>query len=258
MDVTEQKQAQVECEEMEKQLQAKLKLASVGTLARGMAHEIDNPIMGALSYAQLIKDQAEGNVTLAGFADEVTAEIQRVAMMTHSLLRFTEQQVSEPFASALPIDLVAAVLSTAERAARERGIVWSCEVPANLPPVFCCKNRIGYALTALFTNALEAFEEGTTDAGNSRTILLTAQRIEKKGRTWLRLTLRNNGPIIPEVICSRLFDPFYTTKDRTQHSGLGLWISQSIVQGNNGEISFESEEGLGTLFHVDLPVSYQT
>ncbi|MEI6148782.1 MAG: PAS domain-containing sensor histidine kinase [bacterium] len=252
------KQAEAENAKLQAQLAQARKMESEGTLARGMAHEINNPIMGIANYAQLIKDRAEGNVTLAGFADEIIAEIQRVAKMTHSLLRFTEQQAAEPFASAMPIDIVAPVLSTAERAARERGIVLSCEVPANLPPVFCCRSRISYALTALFTNALEAFEDGTTVAGNSRTILLSAQRIEKKGRTWLRLTLRNNGPIIPEVIYSRLFDPFYTTKDRTQHSGLGLWISQSIVQVNNGEISFESEEGLGTLFHVDLPVPSQT
>ena len=77
---------------------------------------------------------------------------------------------------------------------------------------------------------------------------------EKEGRRWLRTTVEDHGVGIPVEIRERIFDPFYTTKDRATGTGLGLSISLGIVQDHHGELSFESEEGQPTRFHLDLPI----
>ncbi len=250
-DITERRQA-------EDQLQRQQTLASIGTLARGMAHEINNPIMGVANYAQLIKDRAAGNATLVGFADEIIAEGKRVATMTHSLLSFTQEKEEQQFAPASPNDLVVSVLPPASAAARGLGIDLSCDLPADLPRVSCSQRQIGQVVAALLANALEAWEGGTLDAGHpvggGKIVRLTAERFDRAGQPCVRLTVEDNGPGIPADIRERVFDPFFTTKDRTQHSGLGLWISRSIVNNHGGEIRAESEVGKGTRVHVDLPV----
>ena len=178
-----------------------------------------------------------------------------MATMTHSLLSFTEQaQHRQSVAPASPADLVAAVLPPATEAARQRGIDLSCHIPADLPTASCHRDRIGQAVMALLTNAMEALGEDRPEGHRAKTIRLIARRLDKEGRAWLRLTVEDNGPGIPEKIRERVFDPFFTTKDRTRHSGLGLWISRSIVQEHGGETSLEREDGQWTRFHLDLPV----
>jgi PAS domain S-box-containing protein len=250
-DITEPKMAEV-------RLRQQQNLASIGTLARGMAHEVNNPIMGIANYAQLIKDRAADNAGLAGFADEIIAESQRVAWMTHSLLNFTQYDSTQAMASAALADIVASVLPPVTEAVWQRGIDLSCDIPADLPPVACHMDRIGEAVRGLLTNAVEALDEGTLDATHVgeevKTIRVGARRIERAGRGWLRLSVEDNGPGIPQAIRDRVFDPFFTTKDRTRHAGLNLWIARSIVQEQGGALTFETEVGKFTRMHMDLPV----
>ncbi len=262
--------------EMAAQLHQQQKLASVGTLARGMAHEINNPIMGIMNYAQLVKDAARGQPPLAEFAEEIIAEGHRIARMTHSLLSFTQQQDAPPLAPAAMRDVAASVLPLVAKTARDGGIDLSSDIPAGLPPIACRRAQIGYVMMALLRNALEAqgahaagdaatrpradgapsdhTDAGPTGGGASRAIRLSARRFDGPGQSRVRLTVDDNGAGIPAGIRSRVFDPFFTTKDRTRHSGLGLWISRSIVQEHGGELSIESEAGLWTRVHVDLPI----
>jgi PAS domain S-box-containing protein len=327
---------------IEAQLRQQQKLASVGTLARGMAHEINNPIMGITNYAQLIKDRAAGNAALAEFADEILVEGKRVATMTHSLLGLAEEQEAKPFTPVALSDILAAVLPAAEETARQRGIDLSCDIPADLPRISCRPRQIGQVVAALLANALEALEGERLDAGRStlergegmfdagrlagkeKKIILNAEvgsrnaegqweggagsgkrgsgaatRIAERGarssengtlnddlessatpssefrvptsggsglttsaQSAIRITVADNGPGISEKLQAHAFDPFFTTRDRTRHAGLGLWISRSIAQEHGGGMSMESpstplragEGGQWTRFHVDLPV----
>jgi signal transduction histidine kinase len=120
-------------------------------------------------------------------------------------------------------------------------------------------------MTALLANAMESWGEGERDEGRgSKEIRIRAQEIGERSspntepRTlnpehFFRIIVEDNGPGIKAEIRERVFDPCFTTKDRTQHSGLGLWIGRSIVQEHGGELTIETEEGKGTRVYVDLP-----
>jgi signal transduction histidine kinase len=229
---------------------------------------------------------------LAGFADEILAESQRVATMTHGLLSFTHQQEVQPVAPATAADLVGSVLPQSMKAAQDLGIELTCNIPADLPAVSCRRSQIGQVLVALLTNAMEAWgEDRALDAGRpmlapalpeamqgkrlagGKKIVVSARDVVNSEPSAvitdhsiscrrLRLTVEDNGPGILAEIRERVFNPFFTTKDRTRHSGLGLWIGRSIIQEHGGELNLESpstahgpgEEGQWTRFHIDLPV----
>ncbi len=274
LDITDSKRTEEARELALEQLHDAQKLAAIGTLARGMAHEINNPIMGIMNYAQLIKDRAGANACLVEFADEIIAESQRVATMTHSLLGFTQQQDAQPFVPVTLTEIVAAALPAVAGAAQALGISLTCAIPVDLPPVSCIRSRMDQVISALLRNAVEACEVMTSGAGRlgseDMRIRISAERIDagalKLGRTeegsgtagpslHVRLTVEDNGHGLPAGVLERVCDPFFTTKDRTRHSGLGLWISRSMVQEHGGVMTIESEAGQGTKVHVDLPVA---
>jgi PAS domain S-box-containing protein len=261
-DVTERNQ-------MEAQLRQQQKLASIGTLARGMAHEVNNPLAGIMNYAQLIKDQGAANAPLATFADEIIAECRRVATITHGLLNFTDQQVAAPSAPIPTAELLGSILLAAGETARQRGIALSADIPAALPTLTYRRSQLGLAVTALLANAMEAWGEEpqhTGCVGGDRRIVISAREVttrdqscvnrgEASDRRWLRLTIEDSGPGIPMEIRDRVFDPFFTTKDRTRHSGLGLWVSRLIIEEKGGKLSVDGEAAAGTRVRVDLPAT---
>jgi len=268
-DITERKR-------MEATLREQQKLAATGTLARGMAHEINNPLMGIMNYAELITDAAADNAPLVEYATEILVEGRRVAKMTQSLLGFTQQRVSAVCATTTLGALVATVLPPAEETAQAKGLALSCDSAADLPPVTCRPGQLEQVITALLANAMEAWRENGQATEGEKRILISALALATSDQSSvisdqlsvenaritdrasdcrrLRLTVEDNGPGIPATIREQVFDPFFTTKDRTQHAGLGLWISRTIVQEHGGALTFDSEVGRGTRFHLDLPV----
>ena len=252
-DITERKRLEQEHMAMEAQLRQRQKLESIGTLASGVAHEINNPIMGIMNYAQLIADKAAPESPAREYAREIIRETERVAEIVKNLLQFArhEKQTHSP---ARMTDIVEHTLSLLRAAFRRDHIALTVDLPPELPPIKCRSQQIQQVLMNLLTNARDTLNEKYPGPHPDKVLGITCRTFEKEGRRWMRLTVEDHGMGIPEAIGARILDPFFTTKPRDIGTGLGLSISHGIVQDHHGVLSFETEPGRGTQFHVDLPV----
>jgi len=252
-DVTERKRAEAERLFVEEQLRQGQKLESIGTLASGVAHEVNNPLMAMINYAELLKDEPEGD-EIAQYADGIIKEGNRVATIVRNLLSFSRQD-TEAHSPADIKDIIDASLSLTGAVLRKDQITVELYVPDDLPKVKCRSQQIQQVVINLLTNAHDALNERYPDFDEDKILSITVLPLEKDGATWVRTTVEDRGPGIPEHLLGRIFDPFFTTKPRDIGTGLGLSVSYGIVTEHHGELTVESEEGSYTRFHVDLLVN---
>jgi signal transduction histidine kinase len=249
----ERKIAESDRESLRDQLLQSQKLESLGVLAGGVAHEINNPINGVMNYAQLIKDKIEQrDPVLSEYAGEIIRETDRVAGIVRNLLAFARQGKQE-HSPARPCDIAEGTIVLVRTILRHDRIVLTVDVPEDLPEVQCRSQQIQQVLMNLITNARDALNEKYPEHDENKKIAVTALAFEKDGETWVRITVEDTGPGIPPEARRRIFDPFFTTKPRRQGTGLGLSISHGIVKDHRGELRVESEVGAWTRFHVELP-----
>ncbi len=253
VDVTARRQADEALRAGEERSRQQQKLESIGTLASGVAHEINNPINGVMNYAQLILDDAQPGTPTAEYAGEILEETGRVADIVRHLLQFARQERrgKEPVRMQ---DLVASTLALIRTVMRHDHIELEVEVPPDLPVLRCRSQQIKQVLMNLLTNARDALNEKRATAGEAKRIVIRGSLLSRPDRRWVRLTVEDNGTGIPAGIRERIFDPFFTTKPRERGTGLGLAISHGLVLEHRGQLHFETEPGAGTRFHMDLPV----
>jgi PAS domain S-box-containing protein len=252
-DITDRKRLEADRLRLEAQLRQQQKLEAIGTLASGVAHEINNPLTGILNYAQLIADTAAPDNPAAGHAREIIAETERVATIVRNLLQFARQE-RQTHSPARLQDIVEQTLSLLRAVFRRDQITLTVDVPADLPVLKCRSQQLQQVLMNLLTNARDALNEKYPGYHVDKMIQVSVRRFEQDGRSWLRVTVADQGPGIPPEIQARIFDPFFTTKPRDKGTGLGLSISHGIVQDHHGRLRFETVLGTGTQFHLDLPV----
>jgi PAS domain S-box-containing protein len=230
------------------------KLESIGTLAAGVAHEVNNPINGIMNYAQIIQDRLAGrDAQAAEFAGEIIREGERIAGIVRDLLQFSRQD-GQARSPARVEDIVEKTVSLVRAVLRQDQISLKIDLAEGLPPVRCRSQQIQQVLMNLLTNARDALNEKFRVYDENKRIHITARLLEKKGLKWIRLTVEDQGVGIPADSIGRIFDPFFTTKPRDQGTGLGLSISHGIVRDHGGEIEVESEPGRFTRIHIDLPL----
>ena len=249
----DQKRAGEERQRLQAQLIQSQKLEAIGTLAGGVAHEINNPIMGIMNYAQLILDKLGPASPVAGFVTEIGLETERVATIVKNLLAFSRHD-EKSHSPARLCDIANGTLSLMQTVMRHDRIALEVDVPEDLPPVKCRSQQIQQVIMNLLTNARDALNAKYPQHAADKKILLTVRQMEKAGRRWIRTTVEDHGPGIPEELREHIFEPFFTTKPRDKGTGLGLSINHGIVKAHHGELSVESELGEWTRFHVDLPV----
>jgi len=252
-DVSDRVREEERRKHLEAQVRHQQKLESIGTLASGVAHEINNPINGILNFAQLIDDRLEANSPLRSFASEIGRESRRVAKIVRGLLSFSRQkpedqelnQIAELLDSTLP--LVQALM------ANDR-IKIDVSIPADLPPVKCSGSQIQQVMMNLLTNARDALNERFDGSAPEKILWVIVESIEIAGAPFQRIIVEDHGIGIPTGIQDRIFEPFFTTKNKSTGTGLGLSISHGIVQDHGGYLTFESIPGRYTRFYLDLPV----
>jgi signal transduction histidine kinase len=250
--VTARHDAEAAKVQLDARLRQAQKLESIGTLASGIAHEINNPLTGMINYAQLILERTEKDA-LREFARGIVDEGNRVATIVRNLLTFSRQQ-KESHSPARMADIVAATLSLIGAALRKDEIEVISDVPEDLPPIKCRSQQIQQVVLNLLTNARDALNLRYEGFHDDKVIRLTAQDVEHDGRAWIRLTVEDHGVGIAAEIVDRIFDPFFTTKPRDQGTGLGLSISYGIVRDHYGTLTVESGSASGTRFTMELPV----
>ncbi|HAM39816.1 MAG TPA: hypothetical protein DCP69_00375, partial [Candidatus Omnitrophica bacterium] len=236
------------------QLRQSQKMEALGTLAGGVAHEINNPINGIMNYAQLISDRLPPDSPLRKFTGEIIKETDRVAEIVRNLLTFARQE--KPLRQTTSLnEIIKDALGLMRTVMRHDQITLAMDIPDGLPPVECHSQQIQQVVMNLLTNARDALNEKYPQYHEDKIIHLAARQFEKDGKPWIRVTVEDHGAGIPREIRARLFDPFFTTKLGRGGTGLGLAISHGIVKDHNGELHFDTETGRYTRFHVDLPVA---
>jgi two-component system sensor kinase FixL len=233
-DITERKEMQTKLAQTER-------LAAVGELAAGVAHEINNPINTVINCAQLVQDGDDAVSNCQVIIEEST----RIADIVRDLLQFARDDRDRPQPTSLP-EVVQRTLRLLGENWKRHGVTLEVDVPEHLPLVHARPQQIQQVLLNLLINAKDALLQGERDR---RRVWLAAE-VEGQGVVF---TVRDNGPGIPSLLGERIFEPFVTTKRARGGTGLGLSISRSIVEGYGGTIRVDSTPGQGATFRVWLP-----
>jgi two-component system NtrC family sensor kinase len=242
-----------EADRLNQQLLQAGKLASIGELSAGVAHEINNPLAIILTERQLVLDAARlAKITepdfqeqLADSMNQIDIQVQRCKRITQNLLRFSRrtQSVIEK------VDLNAflrEVIELMEREARSSGIKFFSELDGNLEPVLSDPSQLQQVFLNLITNAIDAH-----DGKPYGSIRISTSADPARQTATVKVADTGSG-IRPEHL-NRIFDPFFTTKAVGRGTGLGLSICFSIVKRLGGNLTVQSEVGKGTEFTIQLP-----
>jgi two-component system, NtrC family, sensor kinase len=239
-----------ELERVHKTLLSSEKMASIGKLAATVAHEINNPLFGILTYARLVlrellKHDVPGRDELAEQLQTIERESKRCGELVKNLLTFSRQAPSHREPNDLNTVVRRAALLVKHKLDMQNIELKETLAP-DLPPVECDANQIQQVALILLVNASEAMPKGGVlevstelDAGSDQGIL----------------RIKDSGSGIPEDVLPRIFDPFFTTKEDQNRTGLGLAVAHSIVEQHAGDISVRSAPRQGTEFTVRLPVA---
>jgi signal transduction histidine kinase len=239
---------------LQQQMQQAAKLASLGELAAGVAHEINNPMTGIINYAQLLYDRAPQNDEKQFLLQGILRESDRVSKIVHNLLAFARQQPQEQGWASLG-EILDASLHLIGHRLRQDGVTLICEIAPDLPPLKCRSQQIEQVFINLLSNAHHALNEKYSGYHEYKTLKITAQALQRNGGCLLRTEFHDTGSGIAPEVLPKIFDPFFTTKGRAGGTGLGLSISYGIVKEHQGDIFVESRAGEYTTFVVELPVA---
>lgn len=231
------------------------KLASVGLLAAGIAHELNNPLTGILTFSSLVREALPDGSLEADDLDLVIKETKRCATIIRRLLDFAREKAPEKKFSDLNA-LIRDAAQLIEQPARFDDVEIVLELDEALPVVWIDEDLIKQVVMNMLVNARHAIE----GAGRItlRTRLLPEPRrgpgmSEPVG--MVEISVSDTGCGIPQEDLQRIFDPFFTTKGVGKGTGLGLSVSHGAVQAHGGDIQVESTVGAGTTFRVYLPVA---
>lgn len=236
------------------QLTQSAKLAAVGELAAGVAHELNQPLMVIRGYAQELLDRnsiQEGTEKDIKIIENQTTRMMKI--IDH--LRAFARQSSGTFEQVDVNSVINDSFTLITQQLKNHNIEILKELDLSIPRIWGDHNRLEQVFLNLITNARDAMEE--TAGGN---LTVTTKAIYntggngKKNPTGIMVMLSDTGTGMPDRIIDKIFDPFFTTKEVGKGTGLGLSIGYSIVKEHGGTINVESKEGIGTRFIIEFPI----
>jgi two-component system, NtrC family, nitrogen regulation sensor histidine kinase GlnL len=237
------------------------RLATLGMIAAGIAHEVKNPLVGIRGAAQLMKSELQGAISEASgmcksmteYLDVILKEADRLNKVLEGILDFTRIKPREMKASNIHSVLDRALLLN-EESARQRGVVLARLYDPSLPDVYGSADQLIQVFLNIIKNAIEAMSRGGKLTVVSRmSDLFTTVQADGRKYQLMVVKISDTGSGIKQEHLQDIFTPFFTTKDRGV--GLGLALSYQIVQEHLGTIRIESQENEGTTFSVYLPLA---
>jgi len=231
--------------ELQKTQQALLqseKLAAMGRLTSQIAHELNNPIYGIMNTLELLKTEIPPESKRRKILELSLSETQRLAEILRNMLSFSKPE-EEKRRPVKMNELIEGILLVMEKQMRESNIKVETSFDDEIPEVMASTNQMRQVMLNILKNAKEAMPKGGT---------LTV-RTSKEDKNVL-IHVLDTGVGIPEEVRDKIFEAFFTTKQKVKGVGLGLSVCYGIIKDHGGEIKVESEEGKGTIFTIRLPI----
>ena len=236
------KEDEMERERTQRNLLLTEKMVAIGKLTAGVAHEINNPLGGLLNCIYHFRRGSQSLEKQQEYIQLMEDGIKRIQKTVTNLLEYARtpklERTTADFNS-----IVETTLSLLDYQIQKNRIEVTQDIPCNLPSMEVDRNQMAQVFVNIFLNAIQAMEEGGV-------LKIGARTLDER----LLMTISDTGKGIPEDALSRVFDPFFTTKGEGTGTGLGLWITQGIVERHGGTIQLSSQEGKGTTVEIQLPL----
>ena len=235
-------------QDLHMQIRRSDRLSSVGVLAAGVAHELNNPLANISTFTQLLQERGNEDPAFMDDAlEKIRREVDRAGRIVRNLLDF-----SRPTPASRerldPAELLASTLRILTPSLDSSSIEIVTNFPSPAPWIDGDRGQLQQVFINLLTNAVHAIDgEGRIE------LSISPDAVQRDGRSFVDLSVVDTGPGIDQADQARLFDPFFTTKDVGEGTGLGLSVSYGIVAEHGGLLEVDSETGRGTTFHVLLP-----
>ena len=229
------------------------KLASVGLLASGVAHELNNPLTGILTFSHLVRQKMPDKSADAEDMDLVIRETKRCAAIIKRLLDFAREKHPEKKFTDLN-QVIDDTVRIVEKPAHLRDIEITLDLDRTLPPIWIDADQIKQVVMNMLVNAQHAVEEKGSITVSTRQAQ-DPRAPATESRPMVAISIVDTGCGIPEKNLKRIFDPFFTSKDVGKGTGLGLSVSHGIIEAHGGVIEVQSKVGEGSTFRVYLPLT---
>ncbi len=257
IDVTKQKQAEILKDQFEAQLQQAQKMEAIGTLAGGVAHDFNNILGAIIGYTEMALDDSPAGSSVANDLDKVLEASGRAADLVRQILSFSRQDDTE-YILLQPASIVKKTI-TMLRPTLPATIEITQDIDIETSLIFADPTQIHQIMLNLCTNAFHAMEE----TGGRLEITLKEIDLSREDITaeshintgiFIQLSVCDSGPGMTQEVKDKIFDPYFTTKGVGKGTGMGLSIVDGIIKSYGGFLTFTSEPGKGTSFHIFLPV----
>jgi len=241
---------------LELQIRRSDRLASLGTLSAGMAHEIKNPLVSIKTFAQLLPERYQDSDFRETFSNLIGHEIDRIDSLVNQLLRFARP--AKPLLKPMHVhEVLEKSLMLVAHRLYQKEIKLSRSWKADVDTIHADADQIEQVFLNFFLNAMDAMKHGgeltvATEIRSAEEWVSPVIGMNREGYEVLRISVRDDGEGIKTEDIAHVFDPFFTTKD--YGTGLGLSVVHGIIQEHGGQIEVESELARGTSFHILLPL----
>ncbi len=243
-------------EKMEMQAEAMhtAHLASLGELAAGVAHEINNPITGIINYGQILINECGPGSMAKDIGERVVKEGGRIGRIVKTLLTYARDGREEKKPTPVPVVLEESIVLT-QAQIRKEGIDLRMELPGDLPEVHANFQQLQQCFINIINNSRYALNEKYPGRHKDKRFVISCERATRSGRPYVRIVFYDQGVGISAHELSMLTKPFFSTKPFGKGTGLGLNITKRIIEDHGGTLNFESVKGEFTRVVIDLPAN---